>query len=97
MPTSMKSALSQRSKHLAELAGWRVFGLGLGLMLSGSCHADGAAIAKTGLGAAPACQTCHGAAGEGVAQAGFPAWRVWARATCNASSPPSLTARASTT
>ncbi|MBW8315676.1 MAG: c-type cytochrome, partial [Hydrogenophaga sp.] len=51
--------------------GW-VLGLGLGLMLSASCHADGAAIAKTGRGAAPACQTCHGAAGEGVAQAGFP-------------------------
>ena len=53
-------------------AGRWILGLGLGLMLSVSCHADGAAIAKTGLGAAPACQTCHGAAGEGVAQAGFP-------------------------
>jgi cytochrome c553 len=53
-------------------AGWRVFGLGLGLMLSVSCHADGAAIAKTGAGAAPACQACHGPAGEGIAQAGFP-------------------------
>jgi len=41
-------------------------------MLSVSCHADGAAIAKTGAGAAPACQTCHGPAGEGIAQAGFP-------------------------
>lgn len=41
-------------------------------MLSASCHADGAAIAKLGTGAAPACQTCHGAAGEGIAQAGFP-------------------------
>ena len=45
-------------------AGRWILGLGLGLMLSVSCHADGAAIAKTGLGAAPACQTCHGAAGE---------------------------------
>ncbi len=54
------------------LARGRVFGLGLGLMLSASCHADGAAIAKAGAGAAPACQTCHGPAGEGVAQAGFP-------------------------
>lgn len=54
------------------IAGGRVFGLGLGLMLSIGCHADGAAIAKTGAGAAPACQTCHGAAGEGIAQAGFP-------------------------
>jgi cytochrome c553 len=41
-------------------------------MLSASCHADGAAIAKTGAGAAPACQTCHGPVGEGIAQAGFP-------------------------
>ncbi|MFH1813013.1 MAG: c-type cytochrome [Pseudomonadota bacterium] len=41
-------------------------------MLSVSCHADGAAIATTGAGAAPACQTCHGPAGEGIAQAGFP-------------------------
>ena len=54
------------------IAGGRVFGLGLGLMLSASCHADGAAIAKTGAGAAPACQTCHGPSGEGIAQAGFP-------------------------
>ena len=51
---------------------WRVIGLGFGLMLSASCHADGAAIAKEGTGAAPACQTCHGAAGEGMAQANFP-------------------------
>lgn len=51
---------------------WRVFGLGLGLVLSASCHADGAAIAKTGAGGAPACQTCHGAAGEGIAPSGFP-------------------------
>ena len=53
-------------------AGARLFGLGLGLMLSISCHADGAAIAKAGTGATPACQTCHGAAGEGNTQAGFP-------------------------
>lgn len=53
-------------------AGWRVFGLGLGWMLSVGCHADGAAIAKSGTGAALACQTCHGLAGEGMAQAGFP-------------------------
>ena len=54
------------------IAGWCVFGLGLGLLLSARCHADGAAIARTGAGAAPACQTCHGPAGEGMAQAGFP-------------------------
>jgi cytochrome c553 len=54
------------------IAGWRGFGLGLGLILSVSCHADGAAIAKTGAAAAAACQTCHGLAGEGIAQAGFP-------------------------
>ena len=54
------------------LARGRAFGLGLGLMLSASCHADGAAIAKMGVGAALACQTCHGLAGEGIAQAGFP-------------------------
>lgn len=54
------------------IAQWRIFGLGLGLMLSASCHADGASIARTGNGAAPACQTCHGVAGEGIAQAGFP-------------------------
>ena len=40
--------------------------------MSFSCHADGAAIAKTGAGATPACQTCHGPAGQGIAQAGFP-------------------------
>lgn len=51
---------------------WRIFRLGLGLMLSASCHADGATIAKTGAGAAPACQTCHGSGGEGSKQAGFP-------------------------
>lgn len=54
------------------IAGWRVFAIGSGLLLSASCHADGAAIAKTGSGAAQACQTCHGPAGEGIAQAGFP-------------------------
>lgn len=54
------------------IAGWRAVGLGLGWMLSASCHADGAAIANTGAGGAPACLTCHGAAGEGMAQAGFP-------------------------
>lgn len=54
------------------IARWRIFGLGLGWMLSASCHADGAAIAKAGAGAVPACQTCHGPAGEGIAQAGFP-------------------------
>lgn len=54
------------------IARWRVFVLGLGLMSSASCHADGATIAKAGAGAAPACQTCHGAAGEGLVPAGFP-------------------------
>lgn len=54
------------------ITGWRVFGIGLGLLLSANCHADGAAIAAKGAGAAPACQTCHGPAGEGVAQAGIP-------------------------
>lgn len=52
---------------------WRpILGLGLGLFLSAGCHADGAAIARTGTASAPACQTCHGPAGEGNAQAGFP-------------------------
>lgn len=51
---------------------WRGFGFALGVVLSANSHADGAAIAKTGAGAAPACQTCHGAAGEGIALAGFP-------------------------
>ncbi|WP_442909594.1 c-type cytochrome [Hydrogenophaga sp.] len=51
---------------------WSAIQVFLGLMFSVSCHADGAAIAKTGAGAVPACQTCHGAAGEGLAQAGFP-------------------------
>lgn len=54
------------------IAVWRVVGFGLGVVLSASCHADGALIAKTGAGAAPACQTCHGSTGEGAAQAGFP-------------------------
>lgn len=50
----------------------RGLALGLGIVFSAVCQADGAAIAKAGSGAAPACQTCHGSAGEGVAQAGFP-------------------------
>ena len=50
----------------------RGLGFVLGVVLSAGCHADGASIAKEGVGAALACQTCHGAAGEGVAQAGFP-------------------------
>jgi cytochrome c553 len=54
------------------ITGWHVCGFGVGLMLSINCHADGAAIAKTGAEAAPACQICHGAAGEGSAPAGFP-------------------------
>jgi cytochrome c553 len=51
---------------------WRGFAFGLGVVLSATSHADGASIAKNGVGAAQACQTCHGAAGEGLAQAGFP-------------------------
>ena len=51
---------------------WRGFVFGVGLMLSAACQADGASIAKNGVGAAQACQTCHGAAGQGLAQAGFP-------------------------
>jgi cytochrome c553 len=54
------------------IKGWRVVALCCGLLFSVGCRADGAAIAKTGAGGAPACQTCHGTAGEGVAQAGFP-------------------------
>lgn len=54
------------------IAVWRGFGCALGVVLSASCHANGAAIAKEGAGGAPACQSCHGAAGEGNAQAGFP-------------------------
>jgi cytochrome c553 len=51
----------------------RAAGVPLGLLHAASVQAaDGAAIAKSGAGAATACQTCHGAAGEGVAQAGFP-------------------------
>ena len=46
--------------------------LGFGLALSAGACADGASIARTGTGAAPACQTCHGPAGEGFAQANFP-------------------------
>ena len=47
--------------------------LAAGLLAGAGCRADGAAIAQTGGGAAvPACQTCHGTVGEGVAQAGFP-------------------------
>lgn len=54
------------------IAARRGLGFGLLLVFSAACHADGAAIAKTGAGAVPACQTCHGAAGEGIAPAGFP-------------------------
>ena len=71
---SMKHSERARSASGSRIrvAGRRAFGLALGLMLSASCHADGAAIANTGAGSAPACQTCHGPAGEGIAQAGFP-------------------------
>lgn len=51
---------------------WRGLGFALGVVLSATCRADGAAIAKAGTGAAPACQTCHGVVGEGIALAGFP-------------------------
>jgi len=51
---------------------WRGFAFGVGMLLSATCLADGAAIAKNGVGAGQACQICHGAAGEGLAQAGFP-------------------------
>ncbi|MDP2867566.1 c-type cytochrome [Methyloversatilis sp.] len=79
----MKTARSHHSRPLTEnptvarenrlgVRGWQALGLAFGLTLSVSCHADGAAIATTGAGAAPACQTCHGPAGEGIAQAGFP-------------------------
>lgn len=51
---------------------WRLFILGLGLLPGASCWAEGAALAKAGVGAIPACQTCHGASGEGMPQAGFP-------------------------
>lgn len=63
-----------RGGHLDRMvtAAWRGVGFGLGIAFSAACHADGAAIARTGAGTAPACQTCHGSAGEGVAQAGFP-------------------------
>jgi cytochrome c553 len=50
----------------------RVVVLGLGLVFSAAAQADGAAIAKQGSGAAPACQTCHGSVGEGQPQMGFP-------------------------
>ena len=50
----------------------RGIALALSAVLSATCHADGASIARNGVGAAQACQTCHGAAGEGLAQAGFP-------------------------
>lgn len=55
-----------------ESLGKRVAGVALGMVLSFACHADGAALARSGAGAVPACQTCHGPAGEGIASAGFP-------------------------
>ena len=51
---------------------YRVVVLGFGLALSAGACADGPSIARNGTAAAPACQTCHGPAGEGVAQANFP-------------------------
>ncbi len=54
------------------ISNWRGFAFGVGMLLSAICHADGASIAKNGVGAAQACKTCHGTAGEGLAQAGFP-------------------------
>ncbi|WP_418317240.1 c-type cytochrome [Piscinibacter sakaiensis] len=44
----------------------------LGMSVMAVAAADGAAIARKGAAAAVACQGCHGVAGEGVAQAGFP-------------------------
>lgn len=38
----------------------------------GDAAAAGERIAKSGVGSAPACATCHGAKGEGMAAAGFP-------------------------
>lgn len=37
-----------------------------------AAHADGASIAAKGVGSVAACSSCHGAAGEGNAAAGFP-------------------------
>lgn len=66
----------RRQKSAAEvrimIAIHQALVLGLGLALSAGVCADGASIARTGTGAAPACQTCHGPAGEGAAQANFP-------------------------
>jgi cytochrome c553 len=53
-------------------AGVRIFVVGLGLVWGTVCHANGAQIATSGVGAALACQTCHGPAGEGNAQGAFP-------------------------
>lgn len=64
----MGAARGSRNGGLAA----RCWAVGLGLMLSLTCHADGAALAKVGNGETAACQTCHGSAGEGNAQAGFP-------------------------
>lgn len=83
MTASLETSLSKQLLHRLDAATHirgrpmlaaigHVLGLGLGLLLSINAHADGVAIAKAGTGAAPACQTCHGAAGEGNAQAGFP-------------------------
>lgn len=58
--------------YRVKSAPWRAITLALAWMLSMSCQADGRTIAQAGAGAVPACQTCHGAAGEGIAQAGFP-------------------------
>lgn len=53
--------------------GWRLAaGIGLGWVVSLNGHAAGETIAKVGVGTAPACQTCHGASGGGIAQTGFP-------------------------
>lgn len=49
------------------------WGMMIALVAGHARAADGAAIARDGTaGGAPACAACHGAAGEGNAEAGFP-------------------------
>lgn len=65
--TSASTSLGRRATPTA-----RFTALLLGALLSAGAHGDGATIAQKGSGSAAACQSCHGAAGEGVAAAGFP-------------------------
>lgn len=68
MPDEMSAGSGSAPMRLA-----RVLAGVLGMLAGSAALADGATIAQKGASSSiPACQSCHGANGEGVPQAGFP-------------------------